>query len=202
MHGHLWVIGAGLHAQVTPGLLGIEVVTQKGRQLRERGGTPRGDSEAVLSARRLEQRGPEAERESESARSQPQRLAGVIRRSLRRPADRAGRTHFKSQCHARRGIRPILEQRDEVISIGTVDHIECRKVHVILDSRRDAGLVSAEEVIRRRLGILPLTTCGRSAGSGTGTSADHEPGRSHARCEPEEPSSAEPRRRADGLGGR
>ena len=86
--------------------------------------------------------------------------------------------------HARRGIRPVLQQRDEVVAVGARHHVERREVQVVLDGRRDARLVRAEEVVGG---------CRASAPAGRASRSRHRPATPPAGTDREHP--RRPRRR-------
>ena len=195
MHGDLRVVGARLDAQVAARGIRIEVVAEERRQPLERGRALRGDAVAI-DAVELEQRRAEAERDRQVARGKPQRLAGVVRRRLGRAADRAGRADLEPLGHAGGRVRPVLQQRHEVVAVGARHHVERGEVQVVLDGRRDARLVRR----RRTRGRMPRPRPARApdghADRGAGARAD---ARARPRRRRGEPEQAPPADAARGL---
>ena len=92
---------------------------------------------------------------------QAERLAGVVRRRLRHPADRAEHPGVPARGHPGGGGGPLLEQLDQP---GPVlgDHVEGHEVQPVLRRRDDAGLVLAVE--RHRPGRV-VARRGRAVGA-------------------------------------
>ena len=91
VHRDLRVVGAGLDAEVAVRADRVEVVGREVRQLLERRGPPVGQAEPVLAVLVDEQRRPEAERDRQPGRRQPDRLAGVVGRQVVGAVERADR---------------------------------------------------------------------------------------------------------------
>ena len=113
MHGDLRVVGAGLDAEVAAGALGLQRVALESRQRLEVRGRRDGEAEPVDAVGIREQARPEPERDREAARRQAERLAGVDRRRVVGAADGAALGDLEALGEARRGIRPLGEERDE-----------------------------------------------------------------------------------------
>ena len=97
----------------------------------------------------LEQAGPEAERDGQPSRRQPEGLAGVLRRGDVRAVDGAELADVAALGHLGRGVGPRLQQRDEVVArLG--GHVEGGEVQAVLRGGDDARLVVAVELDARR----------------------------------------------------
>ena len=80
VEGDLRIVGARLHAEVAAGAGRIERVARERRQLDERPRTPGLEPETVVTAEREERRA-EAEGHRQPRAREPDRLAGIVRRS-------------------------------------------------------------------------------------------------------------------------
>ena len=163
--GDLRVIGAGLDAEVAVAPCGLE------RRRPRTAGAARasaagGDASPNRSAPSLlEQRRPEPDRDRQAAGRQVPGLAGVVRRRLR--VDRR-----RPRWRSRRGPGSSARRRTTIPAaaptrssrVARADHVERREVKVILDRRRDAGLVRTEERVDRRRADDPLATAASAAG--------------------------------------
>lgn len=186
----LGVVGTGLDAQVAVRRRGIEVVPEEGRKPLETG-WPLGGETVAIAVLVLEQSRTEPEREGQARGGEPQRLPRVIRGRFGGTVHRAARTHLQALRHPRRGVRPVLQQGDEVVPVGAGHHVEAREVQVVLHGRRDARLVRAEELVPR-LGVFRGSCASeRHAAGRPGPEADGQARDPAADGQPEQPAAAE-----------
>ena len=139
MHRDLWVVGAGLDAQVAATARRVEVVAGEGREVAQRLGAAVGEPEAAV-----EERGAVPDGHREVPRREVERLAGVLGHLPRPAADGAPRGGLGAGRHPLGGARPAGQQ---VAQLGGVlrDDVERDEVQAVLGGRRDAGLVLAAE---------------------------------------------------------
>ncbi len=141
--------------------------------------------------------GPEAERDREAARGQPERLAGVDRRSVVGAAGRAALCDLEALREARRGIRPLGEELDEPGPVEGLAHVERGEVQAVLRGGDDARLVRAVERVGGCRGTRSRAVGRTGRGDGDARSAR----RAHRRARRSGPEEAEEVAAADAVGG-
>lgn len=179
------------------GCRGIDVVAKKRRQSLQRCRAPVTDPVAIALIGVIEEPGTEPESDTECCRREPLRLSRVVRRGLRVAADRPGRTDFTTLRHAGGGIRPVLEQGDQIGTIRARHHVERGEVQVLLHRSGDARLVRTEKLIHRIGGVVRRG--GSLAAGKTGGGPDSEPRDSGAERRTEQPSVTQARGGRDVL---
>ncbi len=137
MHGHLWVVRAGLDAQVAAAAGFVEVVARELRQVGQGFG-------AVVREVELPEEGrAEADRERQAGGFEAQGLARVVGGRLGQAAV-GTLAHRVSGRHPPGGLRPVLQQLDELRAV-VGRHVERGEVQAVLYRGGDARLVRAVE---------------------------------------------------------
>ena len=143
MDGDLWVVGAGLHDDVTAAAGRIQVVAWELRQIGQRRRALIGEAESVLAILH-EQPRPEPDGQRQLRGGQTQRLAGIHRRRIGIQPDRPVRGGLTPGSHPL-GHRGPLPQHRHQIGPRIGGDIEGTEVHPVLSRRDNAGLVSTPE---------------------------------------------------------
>lgn len=139
MDGDLWVVGAGLDADVAPRAAGLELVTPERGQLLERGGPAVGQPEPCV-----EQRGPEPNRQGQRRRRQAERLTGVLRHAVGSATGDATRGSLGTGGHPLGCPGPRPEQVDELSPVRG-DDVEGDEVQSVLSGSGDPRLMRPGE---------------------------------------------------------
>ena len=192
VHRDLRIVGAGLDAQVATARLRVEVVAEEGREPFEPLRPARGDAVAVFARLGREQGGTESDRDGQSGGRQALRFTRVVRWRFGRSADRTGRADLQPLGHARGGVRPVLQERDQVVAVRARHHVEGREVQMLLDGRRDARLMGTEEVVRGCRGLPFRRPPGADAGGESSGSPGDEPCGTGPHSEAEQPPATHP----------
>ena len=168
MHRHLRVVGARLDAEVAVRAELVEVVAREVRQLLERRGPPVGEAEPVLAVLVDEQRRPEAERDRQPGRRQPDRLAGVVGRqvvgALER-ADRVRRSRPGSSARRPRSRPSAARPGRRASDVVTSNAAKCSRSWA---GGGDPGLVLAAERVGAVAPAAPASVAASSRASAYG----------------------------------
>ena len=161
---HLRVVRAGLDADVSAGLRGVELVLLEAGKIGQLGWPLAGKAEAAV-----EQPRPEADREREPGRVETTGFTGVVRRRKLTPAGAGVVTAGEPGGKA----RPAAEKVAQLCDVGR-GHVVARELQVMLLWCEDPRLVVAVERDRpagARAGAL-ATTCDEHSAAPCGDRCD------------------------------